>query len=113
MIFKRDWKVELMESIEQKAFRIISAAGDSLSMMLEALKFSRNGDFEEAERLMQKADEFLLQAHKAQTELIVEESRGNRTEYSVLMVHAQDHIMNAMLAKPLIKEIINLYKRLG
>lgn len=79
-------------------------------MMFEALKFSRNGDFEEAENLMQKADELLLQAHKAQTELIVEECQGNKSEYSVLMVHAQDHIMNAMLAKPLIKELINLYK---
>ncbi|TYP54250.1 PTS lactose/cellobiose transporter subunit IIA [Thermosediminibacter litoriperuensis] len=102
-----------MESIEEIAFRIISAAGDSLSMMFEAMKLSRNGKFEEAEKLMQKADDFLLQAHKVQTELIAEESRGNRSEYSILMVHAQDHIMNAMLAKPLIREIINLYKRLG
>lgn len=82
-------------------------------MMFEAMKLSRNGKFEEAEKLMQKADDFLLQAHKVQTELIAEESRGNRSEYSILMVHAQDHIMNAMLAKPLIREIINLYKRLG
>lgn len=82
-------------------------------MMFEAMKLSRNGKFEEAEQLMQKADDFLLQAHKVQTELIAEESRGNKSEYSILMVHAQDHIMNAMLAKPLIREIINLYKRLG
>jgi cellobiose-specific phosphotransferase system component IIA len=102
-----------MESIEQIAFEIISLAGDALSMMFEALKYARCGKYEEAQELMTKADGILSKAHKAQTELIVEESRGKRSEYSILMVHAQDHMMNAILAKPLISEIINLYKKIG
>ncbi|QCX32869.1 PTS lactose/cellobiose transporter subunit IIA [Caloramator sp. E03] len=99
-----------MESIEKAAFQIISSAGDALSMMFEALKLSRNGNFDDAEELIKKSDSLLLEAHKAQTTLIIEESQGNKSEYSILMVHAQDHIMNAMLAKPLISELINLYR---
>lgn len=99
-----------MESVEQIAFQIISAAGDAFSMMLEALSKAREGNFDQAGELMTRADKFLSEAHKAQTSLIVEESRGAKPECSVILVHAQDHLMNAMLAKPLIAEMIQLYR---
>lgn len=102
-----------MESIEKVAFQIISAAGDALSTMLSALKKAREGDFSKAEELMKEANVFLSKAHKAQTDMIVEEARGNKAEYSLLMVHAQDHIMNAILAQSLIGEMLHLYKKIG
>lgn len=101
-----------MDSIEQIAFQIIGLVGDASSMMFESLKFARNNKFEEANELMQKASIILSEAHKAQTDMIVEESRGNKSQYSILMVHAQDHLMNAMLTKPLVTEMIFLYKKL-
>lgn len=102
-----------MESIEKVAFQIISAAGDALSTMLSALKKAREGDFLKAEELMKESNVFLSKAHKAQTDMIVEEARGNKAEYSLLMVHAQDHIMNAILAQSLIGEMLHLYKKIG
>lgn len=101
-----------MESLEQISFMIISAAGDAQSMMLEALEKARQGEFEEAEALMKQADKEVLKAHKSQTGLIMKEAQGEKSEYSVLMVHAQDHLMNAMLAKQLIKEMIKLYQEI-
>lgn len=101
-----------MESLEQVSFMIISAAGDAQSMMLEALEKARQGEFEEAEALMKQADKEVLKAHKSQTGLIMKEAQGEKSEYSVLMVHAQDHLMNAMLAKQLIKEMIKLYREI-
>ncbi|MDU4935752.1 MAG: PTS lactose/cellobiose transporter subunit IIA [Peptostreptococcaceae bacterium] len=38
----------------------------------------------------------MQKAHRYQTELIQNEAQGNKTEMSVILVHAQDHIMNAM-----------------
>ena len=102
-----------MEDTEKVAFKIISAAGDALSAMMSALKKAREEDFSEADKLMKEANAFLSKAHKAQTELIVEEARGNKSEYSILMVHAQDHMMNAILAQSLISEMLYLYKKIG
>lgn len=101
-----------MEGIEKIAFQIISASGDALSTMMSALKKAREGDLAEADKLMKEANTFLSKAHKAQTDLIVEEARGNKSEYSIIMVHAQDHIMNSILAQTLISEMLYLYKKI-
>lgn len=102
-----------MESVEQIAFKIIAASGDSFSLLIEAMKLAREGDFEKAEAKVKEADRFLTEAHRVQTDLIVKESRGEKMEYSTLLIHAQDHLMNAMLAKPFVLEIINLYKKMA
>lgn len=101
-----------MQVVEQIAFEIISSSGDALSAMMSALQRAREGKFAEAENLMKEANTSLSKAHNAQTSLIVEESRGNKSKYSIIMVHAQDHLMNALLAQTLISEMLHLYKRL-
>ena len=101
-----------MVEVEQRAFEIIASAGDAQSMMMSALQRAREGKFEEAENLMNEAKTSLAKAHNAQTGLIVEESKGNKSEYSIIMVHAQDHLMNALLSQTLIGEMLHLYKRL-
>ncbi|MDR4151396.1 hypothetical protein FO584_33655, partial [Bacillus thuringiensis] len=47
-----------------------------------------------------------------QTERIQSEARGEKTEVSVLLIHAQDHSMNAITVKELAAEFIDLYKKL-
>ncbi|MBJ3789737.1 PTS lactose/cellobiose transporter subunit IIA, partial [Bacillus sp. OA1] len=37
--------------------------------------------------------------------------RGNHAEISLLLVHAQDHLMNAITVKELAEEFITLHKR--
>lgn len=101
-----------MQNLEEISFKIISFSGEAQSKMLEGLKAARETDYELAERLLEEGKSFLQKAHKVQTELIVGEARGEKTPYSILMVHAQDHLMNAMLAQNLIGEMITLYKTL-
>lgn len=101
-----------METIEEVAFVIISAAGDAQSTMLEALSAARQGEFSRADEMMKQADQMLVKAHKSQTGLIMKEAQGEKSEYSVLMVHAQDHLMNAMLSKQLIREMILMYQEI-
>ena len=45
-----------------------------------------------------------------QTQLLTKEANGERSEVSLLMVHAQDHLMNAMTVKDLATEIVDIYK---
>ncbi|MNJ80672.1 Lichenan-specific phosphotransferase enzyme IIA component [compost metagenome] len=45
-----------------------------------------------------------------QTRLIQEEAGGTKQEITLLMIHAQDHLMNAMTVKDMAKEFVELYE---
>lgn len=94
-------------------FSIISNAGEASSKFLAAIGKAENSEFEEAENLMKIGAESLLAAHKVQSEMIQKEVRGEKCEMGILMVHAQDHLMNAMLLKDLANSIIKLNKKIA
>lgn len=93
-------------------FEIINHGGTAKGLAYEALGAAEKGDFEEADRLLKESDKELLEAHHIQTSIIQAEASGDKTEVSVLFVHAQDHLMTAIEAKSLIECMIRLYKRL-
>lgn len=97
--------------IENIAMELVGNAGESRSLAFEALAQAKKGDFEKAEQLLEEAKQAALKAHHIQTELICEEADGNKVEISLLMVHAQDHLMTSILARELITEMIALYKK--
>lgn len=80
---------------------------------MEAILYAKAGEFTTAEELLEKAGVELNKAHKIQTALIQDETRGESTEITMLLIHAQDHLMNAMTARDFSKEIIDLHRRLA
>jgi lactose PTS system EIIA component len=98
--------------MEQICFQIIAHSGEAFSKLIEAVKICRAKDYAKANELMQEASGLLNQAHQFHTELLVGEAQGNKIEYSVLLAHAQDNLMNTMLAKTLFEEMIDMYKEL-
>lgn len=97
---------------EEIIFDIILHGGNARGEAYEALKAAENGDFERAKELLEEAEKEIRIAHKAQTSMIQSEIRGEKVEMSLLMVHAQDHLMTAIAEKGLIENMINLYKRI-
>ncbi|WP_368901730.1 PTS lactose/cellobiose transporter subunit IIA [Oceanobacillus oncorhynchi] len=95
---------------EQKVMGIISNGGTGRSLSMKAIEEARAGNYDNAQILLDQANESLLSAHKIQTELIQEEARGNSHPITILMVHAQDHLMNAMTVKDLAVEMIEIIK---
>ncbi len=79
---------------------------------MEAIAAAKQGRFSEAREKLQQAGEELNQAHHIQTSLIQEEVKGVKREISLLMVHAQDHLMNAITVKDLATELVDLYEYL-
>lgn len=51
-------------------------------------------------------------AHRFQTEIIQEEADGNIKNISVLLVHAQDHLMNAITIIDMAREFVDLYEKI-
>ena len=45
--------------------------------------------------------------------MIQAEIRGEHIPVMLLMVHAQDHLMDAMVVKDLAAEIIDIYRKMG
>ena len=93
-----------------ESFNIIANAGDARSFAFEALQACKQGDFAKCDELLAKADEAANVAHQAQTDMLHREVNGEKNAINVLLIHGQDHLMTAMLAIDLVKELILLYK---
>ncbi len=95
---------------EDIAMSLIANSGEARSLAFKAVKAARCGDYELAENLLKQSEESSTKAHKAQSELLAKEARGEAGEISMLLIHAQDHLMTSLLAQDLIREIIYLYE---
>ncbi len=100
-------------NMETMVFSLITHSGDARSSALEAIAEAKKGNFEAAQAKLTQADEAASAAHKSQTELIQAEAGGEGVEISLLLIHAQDHLMNAMTVRQLAEEIIDLHQRLA
>ncbi len=100
-----------MIALEEAVMEIIVNAGQSRSLCFEALHAARQGNLDEAKSLLREADGYARQAHKMQTKLIEQDAGEARQPMTIIMVHAQDHLMNSLLARELSEEIIHLYQR--
>ncbi|MEY7452448.1 PTS lactose/cellobiose transporter subunit IIA [Enterobacter hormaechei] len=100
-----------MIALEEAVMEIIVNARQSRSLCFEALHAARQGNLDEAKSLLREADGYARQAHKMQTKLIEQDAGEARQPMTLIMVHAQDHLMNSLLARELSEEIIHLYQR--
>lgn len=99
-----------MDNQEQIIFQIILHGGNGKSAAMEAIAAAKQGDFAEARLKLKESADALNDAHHIQTSLIQGEVKGEKVEISLLMVHAQDHLMNAITIKDLATEFVDLYE---
>ena len=97
---------------EETVFTIISEAGNAKGMAFEAFSLAKKGEFETARNKLKEANQYFNKAHDIQTELISKEAKGEGEEVGILMVHAQDHLATATLAKDLVGELIGMQEEI-
>ncbi|MDT2596919.1 PTS lactose/cellobiose transporter subunit IIA [Enterococcus dongliensis] len=97
----------------QVVMGLIMNAGNAKSEAVAALAAAKDNDFSEADARMKAANDALVEAHNTQTGLLTAEASGKNTEVTLLMVHSQDHLMNAISYLGLTQELIDVYKRLA
>ena len=88
------------------AMEIVAYSGDARTKYLDVLDAINDEDFDKAEALVKEGDDLILNAHNQQTELISKEAAGEDIEIGFLTVHAQDHLMTAMLLSDIDKRPI-------
>lgn len=101
------------DEYDELVMNLVVEGGNARSLAMEALQCAKKGDFEAADAMMKDCEEALNNAHNTQTEMIQAEIRGDHIQVMLLMVHAQDHIMDAMVVKDLAAELIEVYRKMG
>ncbi len=101
-----------MQDLEEVVMGLIINSGQARSLAYSALKKAKEGDFEQARAVMAQSRMALNEAHLIQTKLIEEDQGEGKTKVSLVLVHAQDHLMTSMLARELITELIELHEKI-
>lgn len=102
-----------MEEFESVSFQMISAVGMARSMYIEAIQKAKEKDFEAAKDLMKQGKDMFIQGHHAHAELIQKEANGEKTEFALLLMHAEDQLMSAEAFGILANEFIDVYKAMA
>lgn len=100
------------DDLEEVVMGLIINSGQARSLAYGALKIAKTGDFEKARELMAQSREALNAAHLVQTKLIEGDQGEGKTKVSLVLVHAQDHLMTSMLARELVTELIELHEKI-
>lgn len=98
---------------ESTVMELLIYAGQARSDAMETIAASRQREWGRATELMASSDAACRAAHKIQTMLIGEDEGCGKITVNLILVHAQDHLMTAMLCQDLTKEIIALRNELS
>ena len=101
-----------MMNLEQIAMIMISKAGEGRALSMEAIECAKDGDFIKAEECLNKSNECLQDGHKANAELLWAEAQDKDMKISILLIHAQDHIMDAMTVRGMAEQMVALYRKI-
>lgn len=97
--------------LETQLMNLIVQAGMCRSALMQALQQAKKKQFDQVDKYLQQADEALKAAHHVQTELISQDEGEGKLPVTIIMVHAQDHVMNAVLLMDIVKEFIDIYRQ--
>ncbi|MGG3979653.1 MAG: PTS lactose/cellobiose transporter subunit IIA [Bacillota bacterium] len=104
-------KLKLVELTgEQICFQLILHSGNARSKVIQSIREYRDGSVQKAEELLQQAEDDLQQSHDIHFQMIQKEAGGGKNEFSLLLLHAEDHLMSTLTMKELVSELLELFK---
>ncbi len=101
------------KNIELKIFQIISNSTSAKAEYSEAVKCARRNKFDEAWKHIKNGEDFYSNAHHYHAELVTMESNGEKFNFSLLLMHAEDQMSASEQLRFMSVEVIELYERLG
>lgn len=99
------------EKLLEITMSLVIHGGNAKAKAAQAIEFAKAGDFESADICMREADAEVMEAHHSQTGLLTSEADGDHCTVNLLLVHGQDHLMNAITYIDLAKEICEIYRK--
>lgn len=96
--------------LEKIILNLILHGGNARGLAYEAIDAAEEGDFKQAEKRLEDADQEFYEGHVFQN-LLIQGQLEKDAVPNFLIIHAQDQLMTALAEKNLIKRQIALYKR--
>ncbi|WP_134684831.1 PTS lactose/cellobiose transporter subunit IIA [Brevibacillus migulae] len=93
---------------EQLSFQLILHSGNARSKIMQALEAFKQGQMGDYEVLFAGAEEDLRQAHEFHFQMIQNEAQGNENKLSLLLIHAEDHLMSTLTMKDIVKGLLEI-----
>lgn len=101
---------DTVTKLQELSFEIITSAGEAKSFAYEALAAAKAKDRALYEAKMNEAEGAITEAHHHQFDLLsAEANQTMELTFSILLVHAQDHLMTTMTSIELIRELSEIY----
>jgi|SRR5690625_4757345 len=100
----------MSEELIQVSMNIILHAGNAREQIMEVFERISENDFKQAKTILEEANENIKTAHRAQTDIIQGEARGNKQESSLLFAHAQDTLMTIKSEWNIANKLIKVFK---
>ncbi|MGC0895032.1 PTS lactose/cellobiose transporter subunit IIA [Pantoea agglomerans] len=97
---------------EQTMMELLINAGEARSSAMMAIQCARKRDWTGTDAALAASDTAAKAAHKIQTALIGADEGSGKLPVTLILVHAQDHLMNAMLCRELAEELVMLRKEI-
>ncbi|PKR83798.1 PTS lactose/cellobiose transporter subunit IIA [Heyndrickxia camelliae] len=101
------------ENLDMISFQMISNVGTARSLAMEALFAAKGGDYALAEEKLEESNKYFVEGHRVHAGLIQKEASGDKVEFSLLFMHAEDQLMSTETIVLLVKEMVEMYKRLN
>ena len=100
----------MTEEFELICMQMITNSGSAKSSYIEAIQKAKEGAFDEAERPMEEGDQFFSEAHGVHGNLLAQEASGEKVEFALILMHAEDQMASTEMTRVMAGEIIALYR---
>lgn len=96
---------------EQIVMDLLINAGEARSQAMLAMQHARSKEWQMAAEALTASNLAIKAAHEVQTKLIGADEGEGKVKVTLILVHAQDHLMTAMLCYDIANELILLRKQ--
>lgn len=97
--------------MEDISLKMISFAGEASRFAYEALDLIKTNQYQAAKAILSEGRGLIKQANESQRSLILMHCEHQEQQLvSLMMIHAQDHLMNAMLLLDLTEKMIEIFE---
>ncbi len=102
-----------LEDMQNVSFQIIAQVGSAKSCYVEAMRCARENDFKKARELISEGDKLYSEAHGFHHDLVQKEASGIQLPFSMMIIHAEDQLLNTETIKIMAEEIILLREQMA
>lgn len=91
-------------------FEMIASFGSASAMFMEAIQYAKAGQYQEAQEAIEEGEKAFIEGHSAHAGLIQAFANNEKIEVTLLLMHAEDQMMNVEMLKIVALELMDVYQ---